>query len=135
MIDARLPRPRAAILDAYRATPYRTCGLTFRIGQRSRPLDRLLAGLNLREATLITAQNPRSRRMPPRWNEHALARLRARLRPWTHLPAESGHGPWREAQFLVAAPAVRLAPLGRHFRQNAIVRLRPAARPALVSLR
>jgi len=43
---------------------YRAAGLDLRIGRRSRGLDGVLHGMNTRQAVLITACNPRSRRRP-----------------------------------------------------------------------
>jgi hypothetical protein len=119
---------------AYRATPYSAAGQAIRIGRRSRAIDGLLAGMGLREAVLITAWNPHSQRMPLAWNERMMRRLRDRLGRYTILPAQSGTGLWRENQLLVGATAASVAASGRHFRQNAMVRLRRAQPACLVTL-
>jgi hypothetical protein len=120
---------------AYRATDYRAAGQSIRIGRRSRAVDGLLAGMGLREAVLVTAWNPHSHLMPKAWNERMMRRLRDRLGAYTILPAESGHGRWRESQLLVGANVASVAAAGRHFRQTALVRLRRACPARLVALR
>ena len=116
---------------AYGATAYRAAGAAFRIGRRSQMLDGLLDGLNAREAVLITAWNPRSRRLSAAGNARLMAQLHAALRRRPTYPAESGAGRWTEAQFLVACPAGWAAVVARRFRQNAIVVLRPGQAPRL----
>jgi len=120
---------------AFARAPYRVAGLTLRIGRRDRALDRLLAGLGVREAMLITAANPHGRRVPAAWNARRQAALWAALGAQAIMPAESGAGRWREPQILAAGPAGRLIRTGRRFRQAALVRLRPGQAPALVPLR
>ena len=105
-----------------------------RIGRRSRGLDGLLHGMNARQAVLITACNPRSRRMPGGWNARMMAHLHAALSRRTAYPAESGSGFWREAQFLAACPEAWAAHLARRFRQNALIGLRPGRAPRLLIL-
>jgi hypothetical protein len=119
---------------AYQAALYRAAGLDLRIGRRSHGLDGLLHGMNARQAVLITACNPRSKRMPRNWNARMMARLHAALSRRTAYPAESGHGSWREAQFLAACPEAWAAHLARHFRQNTLVALRPGRAPRLLVL-
>ncbi len=113
---------------------YRAAGLDVRIGRRSRGLDGLLQGMNARQAVLITASNPGSRRMPGGWNDRMMARLQAALRRRTAYPAESGTGAWREAQFLAACPEAWASHLARRFGQNAVVGLRPGRAPRLLIL-
>ncbi len=119
---------------AYQITRYRAAGLNLRIGRHSRALDGLLNGMNARQAVLITACNPRSRRMPLAWNARMMARLHDALNRRTAYPAESGDGFWREAQFLAACPEAWAAHLARRFRQNALVALRPGRAPRLMVL-
>jgi hypothetical protein len=119
------------LLSAYRATEYRVGGITLRIGRASSRLDALLARIHTRGAVLITACNPRSRRMPARWNERAMARLAALLRNRTILLAQSGQGAWQEQQFLVVGAVAWAARLARRFGQNAIVLLVRGRPPAL----
>jgi hypothetical protein len=116
---------------AYRATRYQVAGQRFTIGRRSRAIDGVLAGMHTREAVLLTADNPHSRRRPDAVNARMMRRLHAALRGHTAFQAESGEGHWREAQFLVACPAAWAAPLARRFGQNAIVLLRAGQAPAL----
>jgi hypothetical protein len=105
-----------------------------RIGRRSRGLDGLLHGMNARQAVLITACNPGSRRMPAGWNDRMMARLHTALHRRTAYPAESGQGSWREAQFLAACPEAWASRLARRFGQNAVVGLRPGRAPRLLVL-
>ncbi len=122
------------LLRAYRVSAYRTAGLDLRIGRRSVELDGLLAGMGARQAVLITACNPHSRRMPPGWNERMMARLHATLSRRTAYPAESGTGAWIEAQFFAACPEAWAARIARRFRQSALVALRPGRAPRLLAL-
>jgi hypothetical protein len=122
------------LLHAYRASAYRAAGLDLRIGRRSVALDGLLAGMRARQAVLITACNPRSRRMPPGWNARMMARLHAVLNRRTAYPAESGRGLWVESQFLAACPEAWATRVARHFRQTAVVALRPGRAPRLLVL-
>jgi len=119
------------LLSAYRATPYRAGGLTLRIGRGRLQIEALLATLQTRHAVLLTACNPRSRRMPQQWNERATARLAALLRHRVVLPAQSGRGAWREQQFVVVCAAAWAVRLARRCRQNAIVRLVRGRPPVL----
>ena len=121
-------------MRAYQTALYRAAGLDLRIGRRSQALDGLLHGMNARQAVLITACNPRSKRMPKGWNTRMMARLHAALHRRTAYPAQSGSGAWREAQFLAACPEAWGAHLARHFRQNAMVALRPGRAPRLLIL-
>ena len=119
-----------SLRQVYRMTLYEVAGATFRVGCRSPEIDRLLTSRGCRVATFVSAFNPFSRRMPPRWNR----RMQARLAEAAHQPmAAPGKGFWRgwcEAHLLLFGdprPAIRLA---RRFRQNAVVvvRLRQPAR-------
>jgi hypothetical protein len=109
---------------AYRKSRYSVAGVDLAVGRRSSGLDGLLAGIGVRDAVLITAWNPRSRRMPLLWNERMMAALRLRLGETTALPAYNEWRGWAEAQFLVPGDKRRLAVLGRLFRQAALVELR-----------
>jgi Protein of unknown function (DUF3293) len=116
---------------AYSATEYRVAGCSLRIGRRSPTVDGLLAGMGTREAILITACNPRSRRSSANRNARMMGRLHAMLRRRTVFPAESGAGRWLEAQFLAAAPEAWASVVARRFGQNAMVVLRPRQKPRL----
>jgi hypothetical protein len=120
------------LLSAYRATEYRVGGLTLRIERASLELDALLARLRTRGAVLMTACNPRSRRMPAGWNERAMARLAVLLRGRTVFAADSGRGAWQEQQFFVVCAAAWAARLARRLRQNAIVKLARGRPPSLL---
>jgi hypothetical protein len=90
--------------------------------------------MHARQAVLITACNPRSRRMQGGWNARRMELLHAALHRRTAYPAESGAGTWREAQFLAACPHAWAARLARRFGQNALVTLRPGQAPRLLVL-
>jgi Protein of unknown function (DUF3293) len=123
------------LLRAYRKTEYTVAGLVIRIGQRSPALDALLARYGAREGVLITAWNPRSRRMPEGWNRRAASNLTAMLRGVPLLPAAGRLRRWQEAHVLALGPAARFARPARRFRQNAIVRVasRHVAKLLLIS--
>jgi hypothetical protein len=110
------------MLRAYRDTAYRVDGIAVRIGRRCP--DALFDRLNAGVAVLLTAWNPRSRRMPDGWNRRMQQALRRRLRRFVVLEAVGALQCWREEMLLVAGdprPGIRLA--GR-FRQRAVVILR-----------
>jgi hypothetical protein len=70
---------------------------------------------------LVTAWNPRSRRMPDGWNRRMQQRLRECLRRFAMIDAAGSLGGWHEAMLLVAGdprPVVRFA---ARFRQRAVV--------------
>jgi hypothetical protein len=120
---ATLPEPLPPRLArAYRLTRYQAAGSDIRIGRRTP--EALFGRLGARGATLVTAWNPRSRRMPERWNCRMQRRLRECLRRFTTAEAEGSLHGWHEAMLLVAGdprPVVRLA---AQFRQHAVVILR-----------
>src|SRR3954467_12289085 len=80
-------RLSARLLRAYRGTTYTAAGIEVRIGRRNAALDALLRAHGAREGVLITAWNPRSRRMPERWNHRAQDRLNGFLRRVATMPA------------------------------------------------
>ena len=112
------------LATAYRRAAYTVAGLDLVVGRRSRALDGLLAGMSARDAVLITAWNPASRRMPPDWNARKMAALRHRLGSTPSLPASSAGAAWFEDQLLVVGDRRRLAVLARLFGQAAMVGLR-----------
>jgi len=114
----------AHLSHAYRKSRYSVAGLDLTVGRRSSALDGLLAGMGVRDAVLITAWNPRSRRMPPPWNHRMMAALRLRLGDRTALPATNEWHGWAEGQFLVPGDRRRLTVLARLFRQAALVGVR-----------
>src|SRR5690242_16535055 len=97
---------------AYRMTHYEAAGVGVRIGRRSAAFDRLLRCHRCRVASFISADNPRSRRMPPAWNRRQQARLLQAARRRPNLPATGAWRGWTEAHLLVFGdprPALRLA--------------------------
>ena len=121
-----------ALLGAYRRTRYSAAGVVVRIG---RPVpDALLASVGAREAVLVTAWNPLSRKMQDGWNARMQRRLAERLRRFVVLPADGALGRWLEAHVLVGADARRMIRLARVFRQRAVVVLRRGQRARLVVL-
>ena len=114
----------AHLASAYRRSRYTVAGLDLAVGRRSTGLDGLLAGLGARHAVLITAWNPASQRMPPRWNARMMAALRHRLGSTPSLPAYSAAIGWAEDHLLVVGDRRRLSVLGRLFRQSALLDLR-----------
>jgi hypothetical protein len=117
----REPLP-PCLARAYRLTRYQAAGTDIRIGRRAS--EALFGRLGARGATLVTAWNPRSRRMPEGWNRRVQQRLRQCLRRFRVIDAEGSLHGWHEPMLLVAGdprPAVRLAV---RFRQRAVVILR-----------
>ena len=107
------------LLRAYRLTRYRAGGCDIVIGRRLP--GALLRRLGARSATIVTAWNPRSRRMPDGWNRRMQRLLRQRLRHATVVDAEGSLKGWHEEMLLVTGdfrPCVRLAV---RFRQRAVV--------------
>ena len=117
------------LLRAYQQTRYVAGGIEIRIGRRNKVMDAWLAGRGARSGVLLTAWNPRSRRMPPGWN----ARMQRRLRELLHrVPSAAADGAWRrwhEEHLLVMRPtpwAVRVAARFRQCGVVAVQRGRPA---------
>lgn len=113
-----------SLLAAYRRTDYRVGDAVIRIGRRAPAVDQLLVQHRCREAVLITAWNPHSRRMPPGWNARMQCRLGQAVRRHRVLPASGGARGWTEEHLLVLMPAAQAAVLARRYRQNAFVMLR-----------
>ena len=120
--------------QAYRRTLYRAGEVCVRIGQRSPSADRWMARHGAPLAGFITAWNPLSRRMPPRWNAAAQARLRRDLRCHAVLEGEGRLGHWAEAMLLTTADPGTLRRLMHRHRQAAIV-LIPRGRRATLAYR
>jgi hypothetical protein len=114
--------PRTLI--AYRATSYTAGNIDIRIGRHSPATDALLTTYRARQATLITAYNPFSRRIPLGCNQRMHARLARTLRRHTALPATGTLRRWSEAHLLVFGDVRPIRALARRFRQNSIVILR-----------
>jgi hypothetical protein len=122
-----------SLLAAYRCTDYCVAGAVIHIGQRAPAIDRLLVRHRCREAVLITAWNPHSRRMPPGWNARMQRHLRQAVRRYFVLSASGGARGWTEDHLLVLMPAAQAAVLARRFNQNAIVMMR-RGQPACLNL-
>jgi Protein of unknown function (DUF3293) len=115
---------RPVLLRAYRDTCYEAAGVQIRIGIHSAATDRLLLTHGARSAALITAYNPRSRRMPLAWNRRMQVRLLQALRLRRVLPARGFLGQWSEAHLLVFGAPRQVRRLAWRFRQYAIVIVR-----------
>ena len=114
----------ASLLKAYRETEYRVACCLVRIGRRAPAIDRLLVSNHAREAALITACNPFSRRMPPGWNRRMQLRLAQAVRRYPTLPGEGAWRRWSEDHLLLFANHRKSLYFARYFRQHAIVNLR-----------
>jgi hypothetical protein len=117
-------RLHPALLRAYRRTSYEAGGIVIHIGRRSAAADRLLLAHGARSAVFITAYNPRSRRMPPAWNQRMQSRLRRDLARRPVMRGRSIAGHWSEAHLLVFGDPRPICRLARHYRQYGIVILR-----------
>jgi hypothetical protein len=110
------------LLRAYRQTEYRAAGHAIRIG---RPVpDDLFDMVDAHVAVVVTAWNPRSRRMPEGWNRRMQQRLCARLRRFVVVEAEGSLHRWHEAMLLVGGDARPVIRLAARFRQRGVVILR-----------
>jgi hypothetical protein len=124
---------RPALRAAFLRTGYEAAGIVVRIGRRSGAMDALLRRRGVRAAGFVTAWNPFSRPMPLGWNRRLQARLREAVRGdvlaegWGR--GRSGGRGWAEHHLLLAGDPRRLSVLARHFRQHAMVTVRPG-RPA-----
>jgi hypothetical protein len=112
------------LASAYRRSRYSVAGFDLAVGRRSGALDGVLTGLGVRDAVLMTAWNPKSRRMPAPWNARMMAALRHRLGSTPSLPATGAGAGWAEDHLLVIGDRRRLAVLARLFRQAAMLGLR-----------
>jgi hypothetical protein len=135
------PQPRpigASLLRGWRGTAFEAGGAVARLGRRSRGMDAVLAAAGVRQAIILGAWNPASRRWPARRNAAMQARLMLRARRLAVLDGlgRPARGAWAPEAHLVvlgdARPAIRLA---RVFRQHAVLRLRLRARAVLLVLR
>jgi hypothetical protein len=125
MVDERL---RAAYesteywVDESPVGPFR-----LRHGERSEPLDRLLARAAVREWAYVTACNPRSRRLPDEENEDRMRALDERLRRMglVHYPGRGvgtgGDWPAEASRLVLDVTEVQARELAAEFGQNAIV--------------
>jgi hypothetical protein len=113
---------RPSLLRAYRETVYRAAGTDVRIGRQCP--GALLAQFDDRTAVILTAWNPRSRRMPEGWNHRMQQRLRQHLRRSEVVDAQGSLRRWHEAMLLVAGDPRPMVRLAARFRQCAVVILR-----------
>ncbi len=133
-VRATQPEPISPhLLRAYRLTLYRVGDHEVRIGRRVP--DGLFDELGAREAALVTAWNPLSKRMPLGWNRRMQRRLREHLRRTLIMCADGALRRWHEAHILVAGNPRRTERIARRFRQRGIVIVRPGQRARLVLLR
>ena len=127
---------------AYIATDYRLFDgetwLSARLGQPAPAVDRLLARLNARSGTFVTAWNPRSRPLSPAGNATAAAALTAEIeaRGLRALP-HKGVGddpawPAEEGWFVLDLDQAAARALGRAHDQNAVVWIERGAVPRLI---
>jgi len=117
---------------AYRATTYVVVmpdgtELALRVGERSAPLDRLLAAMGHDHWAFVTACNPRSRRLDDAQNTERMARLAkvVQARGLDTLPAagrgETGDWPAEPSLLVLGIEEPDAITLGRLFDQHAIV--------------
>jgi len=121
-----------ALVRAYRQTGYEAGGIKVHIGRRSAAADHLLLAHGTRTAVFITAYNPRSRRMPPEWNQRMQTRLRHAVGRRPVLWGRSIAGHWSEAHLLVFGDPRPIHRLARHYRQYGIVIVRQGQPARLV---
>jgi hypothetical protein len=121
-----------ALDAAYRATTYAVAmpdgtTLALRIGTHSAPLDRLLAATGHDHWAVVTACNPRSRRLDDVENAERTSRLAGivRDRGLDALAAEGrgdgGDWPLEPSLLVLGVEETRAIELGRMFDQHAIV--------------
>jgi hypothetical protein len=112
------------LLRAYRQTRYTADGIDIRIGRRSAAMDAWLADHGAQTAVLITAWNPRSRRMPCGWNARMQHQLAEHIHRCAFVQAHGRLRRWHEAEFLVLSPQRLAARVAIRFRQRGIVVVR-----------
>lgn len=112
------------LLRAYRQTRYTADGIEIRVGRRNAAMDAWLAAHGAQTGVLITAWNPRSRRMPRGWNARMQHHLAEHIRRCACVDAEGRLRQWHEAQLLVLCPPELAERIARRFRQRGIVVLR-----------
>ena len=114
---------------AYRRTLYRSGDVLVSVGRRSISAEAWMARHGARQAWFIGAWNPFSRKMRPRWNAAAHARLRRDVAALASSEGEGRLGRWSEEMLLVATQAATIRRLMRRYRQAAVVHI-PRGRPA-----
>ncbi len=132
-----------ALDDAYRGTTYSVLMpegslLALRIGERSAPLDRLLAATGHDDWAFVTACNPRSTRLDALENAERMARLAetVQARGLRAIPGESrgdgGDWPAESSLLVLGIGEPDAIELGRLFDQHAIVAGSRGGPPRLV---
>lgn len=130
-----MPRLSHSLLNAYRDTTYRIGDASIRIGRRSPAADAALHRLGVREAALVTAHNPYSKKTPPGRNARRQRQLAGLTHRLPRLDALGGPGTrWEEPMLLLGTSPLIAARIGRRFRQHAIVALRLGAPLRLIRL-
>jgi hypothetical protein len=128
-----------ALLRGWRLTRYGAAGAVARVGRQSPGINALLVRAGVRQGAFVTAWNPCSRGRPRRWNDAALARLRAaaarRGIPFAEGEGRASAPPWAENHLLLFGDARRSVVLARRFRQHAAVLVRRGAPALLLVLR
>jgi hypothetical protein len=109
------------LLRAYRQTRYTADGIEVRIGRRNAAMDAWLAEHGAQTGVLITAWNPRSRRMPFGWNARMQHHLAEHIHRCVCVHADGQLGRWYEAQLLVLSPPGLARRVAVRFRQRGIV--------------
>jgi len=109
------------LLRAYRQTRYTAAGIDICIGRRNAAMDTWLADHGAQTGVLITAWNPRSRRMPHGWNVRMQRQLTEHLHRCMCVKADGRLRRWHEAQILVLSPQRPAERIAMRFRQRGIV--------------
>jgi hypothetical protein len=121
------------LMRAYQRTCYRIGKIELRIGQRSPQADALLRRHGVWDGVLISAHNPRSRRMPGGWNNRMHRNLKQYAARFHPEPAVGSWRDWSEDHLFMAGPWKKGRHLGKVFRQNGIVIIR-RGQPASISI-
>jgi hypothetical protein len=121
------------MLRAWRRTEYSAAGAMARIGRRSPAMDKVLATMRVREAVLISADNPFGRRHPDGTNARRREALKLATRRLRAAEGEGRLGRWKEHHLLLGVSKRVGLMLARRFRQGGIVSLRRGARAELVT--
>lgn len=133
--DRRQAEVWPGLLRAYRQTCYTADGIDIRIGRRNATMDDWFADHGAQTGVLITAWNPRSRRMPRGWNVRMQRKLVEHLHRWMCVSADGRLRRWHEAQILVLSPRRPAERIAMRFRQRAIVVLQRRHPSRLIILR
>jgi hypothetical protein len=119
--DRRHAEAWPRLLRAYRQSRYTAGDIDIRIGRRNAAMDAWLADHGAQTGVLITAWNPRSRRMPRGWNVRMQRKLAEHLHRCICANADGRLRRWHEAQILVLSPRRPAERIAMRFRQRGIV--------------